>query len=151
MLGPLHVTEGIVVAGSPIGSHSFGKMAAAKVTNLVPKLMELPLEFQHKQLLLRLSMVPRTTHLRTGTIGPDEGCMDDSVQESARCIRRARTSMVGDSITSFTAPEQILLPLRLGGCGFLSITPSVARAARLSSAYLTSWRYRMHRPTSASL
>jgi hypothetical protein len=63
--------------------------------------------------------------------------MDDSVQEAARCIRRAGGSIVGDSLTSFTAPEQILLPWHLGGCGFPSITPSVARAARLSSAYLT--------------
>jgi hypothetical protein len=141
-LGLPHAFEGIVAAGSLIGSRglveAFGKEAAAQVTGLVPKLMELPLELQHKHLLLRLSMVPRTTYLlRTGPLNPDEGCMDDSVQEAARCIRRAGGSIIGDSLTSLTAPEQILLPLRLGGCGFPSITPSVAREAQLSSEYLT--------------
>jgi hypothetical protein len=131
-LGLPHASEGIVVAGSPIGSRgfmeAFGKGAAAQVTGLVPKLMELPLELQHKHLLLRLSLVPRTTYLlQTGHLNRDEGCMDDSVQEAARCIRRAGASILGNSLTSFTAPEQILLPLRLGECGFPSTTPSVAK------------------------
>jgi hypothetical protein len=152
-LGLPHASEGIVVTGSPIGSRGFVEAfdkVAAQVTGLVPKLMELPLEPQQKHLILRLSLIPRTPYLlRTGPINPDEGCMDDSVQEAARCIRRAGGSIAGDSLTSFTVPEQILLPLRLGGCGFPSITPSVKRAARLSSAYLTQLAQRMHRPTSA--
>jgi hypothetical protein len=40
---------------------AFGKEAAA--TNVVRKAMELPLELQHKHLLLRLSMVLRTIYL----------------------------------------------------------------------------------------
>jgi hypothetical protein len=119
-LGLPHASEGIVVAGSPIGSRGFvkalGKDAAEQATGLVPKLMQLLLELEHKHLLLCLSMAPRTTYLlRTGPVNPEERCMDDSVQDAARCIRRAGASMVGDS---FTAPEQILLPLHLGGCGF---------------------------------
>jgi hypothetical protein len=47
-LGLPHASEGIVVAGSPIGSRgfveAFGKEAAAQVTGVVPKLMQLPLE-----------------------------------------------------------------------------------------------------------
>jgi hypothetical protein len=92
-LGLPHASEGIVVAGSPIGSRgfveAFGKEAAAQVTGLVLKLMELPLELQLKHLLLRLSMVPRTTYLlRTGPINAVEGCMDDSVQEAASVTSR---------------------------------------------------------------
>jgi hypothetical protein len=109
-LGLPHASEGIVVAGSPTGSHgfveAFGNEGAAQVTGLVPKLMQLPLKLQHKHLLLRLSMIPRTTYLlRTGPLNPDEGRMDDSVQEAARCIRRAGASIAGDSLTSFTAHE----------------------------------------------
>jgi hypothetical protein len=134
-LGLLHETEGIAVTSSPIGScgfvDAFGKEAAAKVTNLVPKLIELPLELQHKHLLLRPPMVPRTTYLlRTGPINPDEGCMDDSVQEAARCIRRAGASVVHRPQTDPPppAPGRVWFPLH---------HPSVEREAWLSSAYLT--------------
>jgi hypothetical protein len=62
----LHKAKGIAVAGSPIGSPSFvqtfGSKTAEAVICKVEKLMETLLALQHKQLLLRLSMVPRLTY-----------------------------------------------------------------------------------------
>jgi hypothetical protein len=58
----LHEAKGIVVAGSLIGFPSFMQIFGSKTAIAVEKLMETLLALQHKQLLLRLSMVPRLTY-----------------------------------------------------------------------------------------
>jgi hypothetical protein len=58
--------------------------------------MELPLELQHKHLLLRLSMVPGHTYLlRRGPLDPDAGSMDASVREPAEAIQQSGGDMAG--------------------------------------------------------
>jgi hypothetical protein len=135
-----HAPEGIVVAGSSIGSRdfveAFGRDKAAAVSRTVSRLMELPLELQNQHLLLRLSMVPRTTYLlRAGPIDIGAGCMDRAVRDAALCIAKAGADMVGP-LFSPTAAEHIGLPLRLGGCGLPVPTSTLGAAARLSSAAL---------------
>jgi hypothetical protein len=135
-----HETESIVVAGSPIGSpgfvQAFGSKTAKAVMSKVEKLVELPLEQQHKHLLLRLSMVPRLTYLmRTGPLDPAAGTMDPSVREAARAIQQAGADMAG-LFATLTAEMQLGLPLRLGGCGLPIPSPTLSAAARLSSAAL---------------
>jgi hypothetical protein len=130
-----------VVAGSPIGSRdcveAFGRDKAAVLSRTVSKLMELPLELQNQHLLLRLSMVPRTTYLlRAGPIDKGAGCMDDAVRDAALRIAKAGADIVGP-LFSPTAAEQIGLSLRLGGCGLPVPTSTLADAARLSSSALT--------------
>jgi hypothetical protein len=103
----------------------------------VEKLMELPLELQHKHLLLRLSMVPRLTYLmRTGPLDPAAGTMDASDREAARVIQQAGADMAGP-FAGLTAEMQLGLPLRLGGCRLPIPSPTLSAAARLSSAALT--------------
>jgi hypothetical protein len=127
-----HEAEGIVVAGSPIGSPSFVQTFSSKTARLVirkvEKLMELPLELQHKHLLLRLSMVPRLTYpLRTGPLDPDAGSMDALVREAARVFQQAGADMVG-SFATRTAEMLLGLPIP---------SSTLSEAARLSSAALT--------------
>jgi hypothetical protein len=136
-----HETEGIVVAGSPIGSPSFvqafGSKTAKAVMSKVEKVMELPLELQHKHLLLRLSMVPLLAYLmRTGPLDPAAGTMFAFGREAARVIQQAGADMAGH-FAILTAEMQLGLPLQLGGCGLPIPSPTLSAAARLSSAALT--------------
>jgi hypothetical protein len=103
----------------------------------VKKLMEVPLELQHKHLLLRLSMVPRLTYLiQTEPLDPAAGTMDASVRGAARVIQQAGADMA-DPFATRTAELQLGLPLRLGGCRLLIPSPKLSAAARLSSVALT--------------
>jgi hypothetical protein len=129
------------VAGSPIGSPSFvqtfGSKTAEVVMSKVEELVEIPLELQHKHLLLPLSMVPRLTYLmRTGPLDPVAGSIDASVREAARVIQQAGADTAGPFATRM-AEMQLGLPLRLGGCGLPTPTPTLSAAARLSSVALT--------------
>jgi hypothetical protein len=131
-LSLVHEAEGIVVAGSAISSPSFvqtlGSKTARSVIRKVEKLMELPLELQHKHLLLQLSMVPRLTYLlRTGPLDPDAGSMDALVREAARVFQQAGADMVGPFATR-TAEMHLGLPIP---------SSTLSEAARLSSAALT--------------
>jgi hypothetical protein len=95
--------------------------------------MELPLELQNQHLLLRLSVVPRTTYLlRAGPIDKGAGCLGPAVRDAALCIAKAGADMV-DPLFSPPAAEQIGLPLRLGGCGLPVPTSTLAAA---DSSYL---------------
>jgi hypothetical protein len=102
----------------------------------VENLMELPLELQHKHLLLGLSLVPRLTYLmRIGPLDPEAGSMDASVREAAQVIQQAGAEW-GALLPTGPLRCSSACPCGLGGCGLLIPSPTLSAAARLSSAAL---------------
>jgi Reverse transcriptase (RNA-dependent DNA polymerase) len=137
-LGIAHCTDGLIVAGTPIGSDAFvAAHAAARadhVCQLVDDLAALPVTAQAHFCLLRSSLAARMTHLpRTVPwihLAPSMRRVEDKIHDAAFAImRRPRV----DSL----ATAQLALPLRFGGFGLPTSDELGASAAFLSAAALT--------------
>jgi Reverse transcriptase (RNA-dependent DNA polymerase) len=147
-LGVAHSPDGIVAAGTPIGTHAFEAQHAASradaACKLVDALRALPLRVQSQFLLLRLSLAPRLAHLlRTvewERIAPSVRRLESEVHAAARSLLHMPPAVAGafgagDSACA-RAAAQIALPIRHGGFGLPVVGALEADAARLSAAAL---------------
>jgi hypothetical protein len=86
--------DGVVVAGSPVGTSEFAASFAQErtkgVAHLVNELAELPLRHQDRFVPLRKSMVPRLVQLvHTAPLGANGDQVDESVALTAVSIQVA--------------------------------------------------------------
>jgi hypothetical protein len=137
-LGIRHCVDGMVVAGTPIGTDAFVKAHVAAKADAVSKsvdaVMETTLPAQDKLTLLRASTQHRTTHLmrvvRWELVGDAIQGVEDKVTDAAFQIME-RPRQGGASETQMT------LPLRNGGMGIRVTSALEGCAAFLSAAAVT--------------
>ena len=147
LIGIPHAEEGIVAAGSPVGSPAFVRQtvqtAADKVLADLDELAALQvsaaLPTQDAFYILRASLVHRLGYLtRVCPVLPSVGDVDG-------LLERAETSIARQQGLAAAMPRedgdislvQAQLPLRHGGLGLRIHTPLERKAARLASAALT--------------
>jgi hypothetical protein len=129
--------EGLVAAGTPLGSDAFveARSRAATVAGLVTALASLHLGRQDKFLLLRSSLQARLTHLTCITpwsrLSPHVAAAERQVLLAALDLveRPPPADMQSDPVVA-----QLALPLRSGGFGLRLTTPLEADAAFLAAA-----------------
>jgi hypothetical protein len=147
-LGMRHAVDGIVAAGSPVGSDSFVRAYVERrvdiVRGVVARLRELVghLSPQDGFLLLRCSISSRLTFLQrvvpaTAPLAPDDPILA-AHQAAAADIADAALefAQLKDRATPASAVAQLQAPLRDGGFGMYSCREDEPAAAYLSSAAL---------------
>jgi hypothetical protein len=138
-LGIAHRTEGLVAAGSSLGSDAFvqadAHSRAAAVESLVTSLTSLPLSTQDKFLLLRSSLQARLTHLTRTT--PWQR-LSPHIAAAERQVLLAALLLVDhpppEDLPADPVVAQLILPLRFGGFGPRVTTTLEANAAFLAAA-----------------
>ena len=133
-----HCVDGLVIAGTPVGTDAFIKAHASEradaICNSIDVLLETPLSAQDKFIILRSSAQMRIAHLQRvapwGIIGDEVHRVEDKVAKAAFSImQRPEHTAVRDG--------QLTLPLRLGGMGIRTTSALEARAAFVSAAAVT--------------
>jgi hypothetical protein len=142
-LGISHQVEGLVIAGTPVGTEAFAvaytssRADAARAS--VERMMSLPLNAQDKFTLLRRSQQHRLAHLQRTLewqqISAAVGSLRDAALVAA-CEIFERAPLT-DSAADTAVAYQLTLPLRLGGMGLLEPDEKQAQAAFLSAAAVT--------------
>ena len=137
-LGIRHCVDGIVVAGTPIGTDEFVKAyveaKADAACKSVDAVMDTPLPAQDKFMLLRASTQHRTAHLmrvvKWDLTGDAISRVEDKVTDAAyQIMERPRRGGACET--------QMTLPLRHGGMGIRVTSAAEASAAFLSAAAVT--------------
>jgi len=132
-----HRPQGIVCAGTPLGSGAFLREycqeRADKTCTLIDHLLDLPLSAQDKWLVLRGSLQKRMAHLVR--VLPWAFVEDAVRQVEARAVAALREIARDPEIPAWTR-EQLHLPLRHGGFGLADTTEAEANAALVSAAAL---------------
>jgi hypothetical protein len=138
-LGIAHRPEGLVAAGTPLGSDAFvetdARSRAETVASLVTAIASLPLGKQDKFLLLRSSLQARLTHLTRIT---PWSRLSPHVAAAERQVLLAALDLVEHpppaEMQSNPVVAQLALPLCSGGFGLRLTTPLEADAAFLAAA-----------------
>jgi hypothetical protein len=135
-LGIAHHVDGLVAAGTPIGTDAFVAASAQKQADAVCKamddLMALPLPTQDQFIILRSSLQTRIAHFPR--LAPWHIVEAATLQVQNKAISTALQIM---KRPDHDDTRQLTLPLRFGGMGIQSITASTAHAAFLSAAAMT--------------
>ena len=137
-LGISHKMDGLVAAGSPIGTDAFLAAYANERANDVCKsiddMLDTPLPTQDKYIILRSSAQMRLAHLPRvagwNHIGEAVKRVEHKVVQAAFCIMR-------HPVQEAVRDGQLTLPLRLGGMGIRTTSALEASAAFLSAAAVT--------------
>lgn len=137
-LGIPHRVDGLVVAGTPIGSDEFVAASANKSSQAVCKVIEdliaLPLPLQDQFIVLRMSSQMRIAHLQRVT--PWRLLKDATLGLEDKASQAAFTIMqrpLDDDVKK----GQLSLPLRFGGMGLRNTSELEAHAAYLSAVAVT--------------
>jgi hypothetical protein len=142
-LGVHHAREGLVVAGTRIGTDSFVRDFLSRkrkdVRDKIQRLVDLPhpLTFQDKWVILSRSLQLRLQHL-SRTV--PWAAASPYLQQHAADLREATLTLFGqpDHCTAGLNPTatnfQLHLPLREGGFGVNDFPPAACAAAFISSA-----------------
>ena len=127
-LGVPHKPEGIVIAGTPVGTESFmaevvHKCAGAIVAD-IEKLMALPVCKQVQWLLLRCSLSRQMAHLMRvvpwAQLGASMRRVEQALLSAAACVFKLPAGEgPGAGLVSADVVVQLSLPARLGGFGLL--------------------------------
>lgn len=131
--------DGIVFAGTPIGSDNFtaafADSAAEKVCEGIDTLVGLPLPRQDMYALLRLSFQQRLAHL-TRTL--PWNFLRNAIHKTEDRVHEVVMSLTQQPSSTWTENQrkQLCLPIRLGGVGLRDTTELLADACRLSAAGL---------------
>ena len=138
LLGVRHAPDGLLAAGTPVGTPGFQSThadgCATHACQLMGELLQVPLGDQDRWLLLHGSLQKRVAHLPRGSrwehVGP--------------AVLRAESAAVDCAYAIIALPredgaptEQMTLPLRHGGLGLLRTGPAEGAAAYLSTAATT--------------
>ena len=137
-LGISERLDGLLVAGTPIGTNTFinthANAKADATTSLISKLLNTPLPAQDKFIILRSSMQMRVAHLPR--IAP-WSLIEDALKNVEDAVVNA-VFMVMERPQQVAVREgQLTLPLRFGGVGIRTTSQLEARAAFLSAAAVT--------------
>ena len=147
-LGIQHSTDGIMVAGTPVGSAEFVKQHADTVADkltgkdvdgehvpgIIDTLLDLDLSSQEQFLLLRKSLQHRMTHVPRGV--PWEHCGTALQRVQERVFSAAEEIFNLEKDLEITTQAQLSLPFRCGGIGLLEHSEQTSNAAYLSGAAL---------------
>lgn len=140
-LGVEHCPDGLVLAGTPLGTDSFKAAYARKATDAacdaIDKLSELRsagLSAQDHFQVLKSSLQMRGAHLPRCIPAAQS---QPAVAQLERKVAQAAAEIMLLPELSGPAAAQMTLPLRLGGLGIRSTTEKVAKASFLSAAALT--------------
>jgi hypothetical protein len=136
--GIRHAPDGLLAAGTPVGTPAFQAAhadgRASHACRLMDELMALPLGDQDRWLVLSGSLQKRVAHL-------PRGCRWEHVGPA---VLRAESKAVDCAFAIVALPrhdgtptDQSTLPLRHGGLGLARTDPAVADAAYLSAAATT--------------
>ena len=131
--------EGLVIAGTPIGTPTFiAKHARKRVddtSKAILDLLALSLNAQEKFVILHQCLQHRETHmLRTSEwphLQPELSRLENTIIKAVRTIAR-----IGSAEFQVHHRDQMQLPLRLGGMGIVKFEESRANAAFLAGAAL---------------
>ncbi len=131
-------SEGLVVAGTPIGTddfiatHSHGRVEASKST--ISDLLQLSLSCQEKFVLLQQCLQHQNSHLVRNSAWH---LIQQPLQNMTRAVVSAFSiAGIGDLEFRPAHLQQLLLPFKLGGMGLVSFDECRADAAFLSAASL---------------
>jgi hypothetical protein len=135
-LGIAHHVDGLMVAGTPVGTDAFVAASAHKQADAVCKamddLMALPLPTQDQFIILRSSLQMRLAHLPR--LAPWPIVEAATLQAESKALRTTLQIM---RRPDHDDARQLTLPLRFGGMGIQSTNASTAHAAFLSAAAMT--------------
>jgi hypothetical protein len=142
-LGVPHKPEGIVIAGTPVGTEAFmaevvHKRAASIVAD-VEKLMQLPVCKQVQWLLLRCSLSRQMAHLMRvvpwAQLGAGMRRVEQALLRAAACVFKLPAGEgPGSGLVNAQVATQLSLPARLGGFGLRTASATEAGAALLACA-----------------
>lgn len=137
-LGIAHRLDGLLVAGTPVGTDAFitahADSRAESVCAAIDTLMDLPLPAQDQFLILRSALQPRLDHLaRTSQWAFISAALALAENKTAEAVSKLVKRPLQDCI----ATGQLTLPLRLGGVGLRVMSELEAGAAFLSAAAMT--------------
>jgi hypothetical protein len=137
-LGIRHCVDGMMVAGTPIGTDEFVKAhvnaKAEAVSKSIDAVMETPLSAQDKLMLLRASTQHRTTHLMRVVRWELSG---DAIQRVEGKVTDAAFQIMERPRQADASETQMTLPLRHGGMGIRATGALEGSAAYLSAAAVT--------------
>jgi hypothetical protein len=137
-LGMHHAPDGLLAAGTPIGTAAFEAASASacadRACSLMDRMQALPLADQDRWLLLHGSLQRRVAHLPRGShwaqVGP-------AVQRAERKAVDCALAIVGQPTADGPLTEQVTLPLRHGGLGLSRTSPALGSAAYLAASAAT--------------
>jgi hypothetical protein len=137
-LGVHHAPDGLLAAGTPVGTPAFqtthANSCAAHACYLMEELLALPLGDQDLWLILQGSLQKRVAHLPKGCrwehVGP-------AVQSAENKAVDCALAIAAHPRTNGPLTDQITLPLRHGGLGFARTSPAEGDAAYLAAASTT--------------
>ena len=144
-LGVTHAPDGIVVAGTPVGSLDFVSRFVLKraedVVADVEEAMRLPLRTQSRWLLLRMSLSQRMAHLMRVVLwmqlGPAMRRVEQALLSAAAAIFRLPSGQgPGAPAAQSDVLAQLFLPERVGGFGLRSASETGSGAALVACAAL---------------
>ena len=134
-LGIPHCVDGLVLAGTPVGTHAFVTAFAEKRADIICKaidlMLEIPLPAQDQFLILRSSLQQRLVHLPR--IAP-WALVGAAVQRVERKTAQAAFSIMQRPEQDDVRDGQLTLAVRFGGIGIRVMSADEARAAMLSAA-----------------
>jgi Reverse transcriptase (RNA-dependent DNA polymerase) len=134
-LGIQHCTDGLMAAGTPIGTDEFitahADSKAAEVCDLIDDMMDLPLPSQDQFILLKSSLQMKLAHLPR--IAP-WNLIGDAIQTLELKTCQAAFQIMECPERADLRTGQMTLPLRLGGMGLRMTSESEADAAYLAAA-----------------
>jgi hypothetical protein len=133
-----HAREGLLAAGTPVGTPAFqvarADICADHACQLLDKLQVLPLADQDRWLLLHGSLQRRVAHLPRG----------NQWQRVGQAVQRPESKAVNGAFALLQQAQaegpltaQITLPLRHGGLGLACTGPAEGRAPYLAAAAAT--------------
>ena len=133
-----HRTDGLMAAGSPIGTDDFVAAHANKkaetVCGIIDDLMGLPLPAQDQFILLKNSMQMRLAHLPR--IAP-WSLVGDAIQLVENKTSQAAFQIMQRPEQAELRTGQLTLPLRLGGMGLRMTSELEGQASFLAAAAIT--------------
>lgn len=137
-LGIQHRTDGLMAAGSPVGTDEFiaahADTKANTVCQFIDDLMGLPLPAQDQFILLKSSLQMKLAHLPR--IAP-WSLVGDAIQLVESKVSEAAFQIMKCPDQADLRTGQLTLPLRLGGMGLRMTSESEAHASYLAAAAIT--------------
>jgi hypothetical protein len=134
-LGMHHAPDGLLAAGTPVGTTAFEAASAArcadKACTLMDRMQALPLADQDRWLLLHGSLQRRVAYLPWGSQWEKEG---PAVHQAERKAVACALVIAGHTTEECPLTDQVTLPLRHGDLGLSSTKPALGRAAYLTAS-----------------
>jgi hypothetical protein len=130
-----HAPEGLIAAGTPVGTTAFEAASAAtcadEACTLMDRMQALPLADQDRWLLLHGSLQRQVAHLPRGSQWEQVGPAVHQAEPKAVACALAIT---GHTTEKGSLTDQITLPLRHGDLGLSRTSPALGRAAYLAAS-----------------